>query len=44
MSHMQNFFWYDENKKKKNLGYTKKSDIIVITPEYLEELLIVFAI
>ena len=30
--------------RKKNLDYTKKSGIIVITPQYLEELLIVFAI
>ena len=29
---------------KKNVNYTKKSEIIVITPENLEELLIVFAI
>ena len=30
--------------KKKNLDYTKKSEIIVITWEHLEEQLIVFAI
>ena len=36
-------FYYDKNKKM-NLNYTKKSEIIVITPENLEELLIVFAI
>ena len=30
--------------KKKNLNYTKKSEIIVITWEHLEEQLIVFAI
>ena len=36
-------FCYDENEKM-NLNHTKKSEIIVITPENLEELLIVFAI
>ena len=30
--------------RKANLNYNKKSEIIVITPENLEELLIVFAI
>ena len=30
--------------KKMNLNYKKKSEIIVITPENLEELLITFAI
>ena len=30
--------------KKMNLNYTKKSEIIVITPENLEEQLITFAI
>ena len=30
--------------KKMNLNYNKKSEIIVTTPEKLEELLIVFAI
>ena len=30
--------------RKANLGYTKKSEIIVITPKNLEELIIVFAI
>ena len=30
--------------RKANLDYTKKSEIIVITPENLEELLIIFAI
>ena len=30
--------------RKANLGYTKKSEIIVITPKKLEELIIVFAI
>ena len=34
-------FCYDENKKN---NFTKKSEIIVITQENLEELLIVFAI
>ena len=37
-------FCYDENKKKKNLNCTKKSEIIATTQENLEELLIVFAI
>ena len=37
-------FCYDETKKRKNLNYTKKSEIIVITSKNLEELLIVFAI
>ena len=37
-------FCYNRNKKKKNLNCTKKSEIIVITLENLEELLIVFAI
>ena len=36
-------FFYDENKKA-NLNCTKKSEIIVITPENLEEPLIVIAI
>ena len=30
--------------RKANLDYTKKSEIIVITPENLEELLIIIAI
>ena len=36
-------FFYDENKENE-LNYTQKSEIIVITPENLEEQLIVFAI
>ena len=36
-------FCYGENEKM-NLNHTKKSEIIVITPETLEDLLIVFAI
>ena len=30
--------------RKANLNYSKKAEIIVITPENLEELLIVFAV
>ena len=37
-------FCYGENDKKINLDYTKKSEIIVIKPENLEELLMIFAI
>ena len=37
-------FCNDENKKKMNLNYFKKSEITAITKENLEKLLIVFAI
>ena len=38
-------FFFDENEKnEKNLNYTKKSEIIAIKQENLEELLIAFAI
>ena len=39
----QKGFWYDKNQKR-NLKYTKKLEIIVITLEKLEEQLIVFSI
>ena len=37
-------FCTNKNEKKKNWSYAKKSKIIAITHEILEELLIVFAI
>ena len=38
-------FSYDKNKESElSLDYTKNSEIFVITPENLEELLIIFAI
>ena len=37
-------FCYDKNEEKKHLNYTKKSEIIAIILENLEEQLIVFAI
>ena len=39
----QKEFCYDKNEKM-NLNYTKKSEIIVIVQENLEELLIAFII
>ena len=39
----QKEFWYDKMKKR-NLKYTKKSEIIGIIQENLEELLIAFTI